>query len=57
MAYMALYRAWRPQRFEEVVGQEQIVTALRNAVRENRLTHAYLFAGPGVQARPASLRL
>lgn len=46
MAYMALYRAWRPQRFEEVVGQEQTVTALRNAVRENRLAHAYLFSGP-----------
>jgi len=46
MAYMALYRAWRPQRFEEVVGQEQTVTALRNAVRDNRLAHAYLFSGP-----------
>ncbi|HOB11840.1 MAG TPA: DNA polymerase III subunit gamma/tau [Syntrophomonadaceae bacterium] len=46
MGYMALYRAWRPQRFAEVVGQEQTVTALRNAVRDNRLTHAYLFSGP-----------
>lgn len=46
MAYLALYRVWRPQRFQEVVGQEQTVTALRNSVREGRLTHAYLFAGP-----------
>lgn len=46
MSYLALYRVWRPQRFEEVVGQEQTVTALQNAVRENRLSHAYLFAGP-----------
>lgn len=46
MAYLALYRAWRPQRFDEVVGQEQTVTALRNGVRENRLAHAYLFSGP-----------
>lgn len=46
MAYLALYRAWRPQRFAEVVGQEQTVTALKNAVREGRLAHAYLFSGP-----------
>lgn len=46
MAYLALYRAWRPQRFAEVVGQEQTVTALQNAVRESRLAHAYLFSGP-----------
>jgi len=46
VAYLALYRVWRPRKFEEVVGQEQTVTALRNSVRENRLTHAYLFSGP-----------
>ncbi|MDD3364435.1 MAG: DNA polymerase III subunit gamma/tau [Syntrophomonas sp.] len=46
MAYLALYRVWRPQRFSEVVGQEQTVTALQNSVREDRLTHAYLFCGP-----------
>ncbi|MDD3268950.1 MAG: DNA polymerase III subunit gamma/tau [Syntrophomonadaceae bacterium] len=46
MAYLALYRAWRPQRFIEVVGQEKTVIALRNAVKEGRLSHAYLFSGP-----------
>lgn len=46
MSYLALYRVWRPQRFDEVVGQQQTVQALKNSVRENRLTHAYLFAGP-----------
>jgi len=46
VAYLALYRVWRPQRFQEVVGQEQTVAALQNSVREGRLTHAYLFAGP-----------
>lgn len=46
MEYLALYRVWRPQQFQEVVGQEQTVIALHNAVRENRLTHAYLFTGP-----------
>jgi DNA polymerase-3 subunit gamma/tau len=46
VAYVALYRVWRPQKFEEVVGQEQTVTALQNAVKENRLSHAYIFTGP-----------
>ncbi|NLB52546.1 MAG: DNA polymerase III subunit gamma/tau [Syntrophomonadaceae bacterium] len=46
MAYLALYRAWRPQRFGEVVGQESTVTALQNALKEGKLTHAYLFTGP-----------
>lgn len=46
MAYLALYRVWRPQRFDEVVGQEQVVTALRNAIKEEKLSHAYLFSGP-----------
>ncbi|MDD3894222.1 MAG: DNA polymerase III subunit gamma/tau [Syntrophomonadaceae bacterium] len=46
MAYLALYRAWRPQKFDEVVGQESTVTALQNALNEGKLTHAYLFTGP-----------
>lgn len=46
MAQLALYRTWRPQRFEEVVGQEQTVRALRNAVEQGRISHAYLFSGP-----------
>lgn len=46
MTYLALYRAWRPQLFSEVVGQEKTVTALRNAIKEGRLSHAYLFSGP-----------
>jgi len=46
MAYLALYRAWRPQCFAEVVGQEKTVIALRNAIKDNRISHAYLFSGP-----------
>ncbi len=46
MAHLALYRAWRPRRFDDVVGQEQTVTALKNSVRLNQTSHAYLFAGP-----------
>ena len=43
--YRALYRKWRPQRFEDVVGQRAIVTALKNQITANRGGHAYLFTG------------
>lgn len=46
MSYMALYRAWRPQNFAEVVGQEKTVRALQNALQQGRISHAYLFSGP-----------
>lgn len=44
--YQALYRKYRPQKFEDVVGQKVIVKTLCNAVIHNKITHAYLFAGP-----------
>ena len=43
--YRALYRKWRPQRFEDVVGQRAIVTALKNQITSGRVGHAYLFTG------------
>lgn len=46
MAYLALYRKWRPQTFSEVVGQKHISVPLSRAVTEDRLAHAYLFSGP-----------
>lgn len=46
MAYLALYRKWRPQTFDEVVGQKQISIPLSRALTEDRLAHAYLFSGP-----------
>ena len=46
MSYKALYRSYRPQTFKEVAGQEHVVTTLQNAIKENRISHAYLFAGP-----------
>ena len=45
MAYQVLARKWRPQDFSSVVGQEPIVTALRNALKEGRIAQAYLFSG------------
>ncbi len=46
MAYVALYRAYRPQKFSEVVGQRHIVKTLQNSIRLNHVAHAYLFTGP-----------
>lgn len=46
MAYKTLYRVYRPQRFEDVAGQEHIITTLKHAVEENKIAHAYLFCGP-----------
>lgn len=46
MAYKTLYRVYRPQRFEDVAGQEHIITTLKHAVDENKIAHAYLFCGP-----------
>lgn len=45
MSYLALARKWRPSKFKEVVGQAHVLTALENALTQNRLHHAYLFSG------------
>ena len=46
MAYVALYRAYRPQTFKDVVGQQHIIKTLQNAIKLNKVAHAYLFCGP-----------
>ena len=46
MAYQVLYRTYRPSKFSEVVGQDFVVKTLLNAIKNNRIAHAYLFAGP-----------
>ena len=45
MSYQVLARKWRPKTFSDVVGQEHIITALANGLKDNRLHHAYLFSG------------
>jgi DNA polymerase-3 subunit gamma/tau len=52
-----LYRQWRPQSWEQVVGQDHVVQTLRNAVRAERLSHAYLFAGPRGTGKTTTARL
>ena len=46
MSYLVLARKWRPQTFEEVVGQEHVTRTLRNAIQRGRIAHAFLFTGP-----------
>ena len=45
MSYTALYRKWRPEKFQDVKGQEAIVTTLKNQIIRGRIGHAYLFCG------------
>ena len=46
VGYKALYRTYRPQKFDEVAGQKQIIQTLKNAIKDNKIAHAYLFTGP-----------
>ncbi len=57
MAYIVTARKWRPQRFDEVVGQEHITATLKNAIRNNRIAHAYLFTGPRGVGKTTTARI
>src|SRR5512136_1778509 len=53
----SLYRKWRPQSWDEVIGQEHVVQTLRNAVASDRVAHAYLFAGPRGTGKTTTARI
>ncbi|MGH9296426.1 MAG: DNA polymerase III subunit gamma/tau, partial [Acidimicrobiales bacterium] len=55
--YQSLYRRYRPQRFSEVRGQDPVVSTLRNAVRDGRTVHAYLFSGPRGTGKTSTARI
>lgn len=57
MEYTALYRAWRPKRFDEVVGEEHITTTLKNQIINNRIAHAYLFCGTRGTGKTSTAKL
>ncbi len=57
MKYIVTARKWRPQTFEEVVGQAHITTTLKNAILNNRIAHAYLFAGPRGVGKTTTARI
>jgi DNA polymerase-3 subunit gamma/tau len=55
--YQVLARKWRPQQFDDVVGQEHVTTTLVNAIEQNRLAHAYLFVGPRGIGKTSTARI
>ena len=57
MAYQSLYRRYRPRTFAEIKGQDHVTAALRSAVRENRVGHAYLFHGPRGTGKTTTARV
>ena len=57
MAYQVTARKWRPQKFEDVVGQEHITATLKNAIKTNRIAHAYIFTGPRGVGKTTTARI
>ena len=57
MAYQSLYRRYRSGKFDELVGQQHVVTALKNAITEDRVGHAYLFSGPRGTGKTSTARI
>ncbi|HEX2064696.1 MAG TPA: DNA polymerase III subunit gamma/tau, partial [Acidimicrobiales bacterium] len=55
--YQSLYRRFRPQRFDEVRGQDHVTRAMANALREGRVSHAYLFSGPRGTGKTSTARI
>ena len=57
MSYQVFALKWRPQNFDEIVGQEHIATTLKSALQKNRLAHAYIFAGPRGVGKTSTARI
>ena len=57
MAYLSLYRKYRPSTFEEILGQEHVSNTLTNAIRDDRVAHAYLFTGPRGTGKTSTARI
>ena len=57
MAYVALYRQWRPQDFDALVGQKAVKTTLKNALTSGKIAHAYLFSGPRGTGKTSMARI
>src|SRR3954468_3012809 len=57
MSYVVLARKWRPQAFADMTGQEHVVRTIANAIKQDRVAHAYLFCGPRGVGKTTAARL
>ncbi|HEX8312831.1 MAG TPA: AAA family ATPase, partial [Chthoniobacteraceae bacterium] len=57
MSYTVFARKYRPQTFDDVIGQEHITRTLKNAIEQNRLAHAYIFVGPRGTGKTSTARI
>ena len=57
MSYVVIARRWRPQRFDEIIGQEHVSKTLSNAISNNRIAHSYIFTGPRGVGKTTSARI
>ena len=57
MSSQVFYRKWRPKSFNNLAGQDHVVTVLRNAIKQHRISHAYLFCGPRGTGKTTSARV
>ena len=57
MSFIVTARKWRPQIFNDVVGQEHITATLKNAIKNNRIAHAYIFTGPRGVGKTTTARI
>jgi DNA polymerase-3 subunit gamma/tau len=57
MSYISFYRKWRPQSFDEIIGQEYNIRTIRNAVSSSRLSHCYIFCGPRGTGKTSTARI
>ncbi|MFA5015699.1 MAG: DNA polymerase III subunit gamma/tau [Actinomycetota bacterium] len=57
MNYISFYRKWRPQNFDEIIGQEYNIRTIRNAISNNRLSHSYIFCGPRGTGKTSTARI
>lgn len=57
MNYISFYRKWRPQNFEEIIGQDYNIKTIRNAISNNRLSHSYIFCGPRGTGKTSTARI